>query len=344
MVRGVPSKADLALIEAARARGLAVSSAQLERWRRARLLPPNHRVSLGRSRGSTSTPPLQADAVVMALAERAGPGVPVEELALRLYFERPDLALEDAVLLAALSWFVEKRDRSALRRARDAMNAASTGGGSEDAVEDAAAAAVRAHYSNLSSWTRRGLRAVVPRIEDLMFMAAAGVEALGEDAPLSIPVASDDDGFGVELREALVENVRNGVGGSVATVPSTHEQITILAGLTRDQIDDARSSLTDVAEFVRLVQFLLVVAPDHEQSGRWADVFGSMAFLTMMASVFPADGLGEPLPWGVGAKLLVALLTTEGFASQWSGLHLLFAQESPALVSALQSWLETQRQ
>ena len=338
------SEADAALVEAGRAKGHAVSPAQLERWRGARLLPQNCRVSLGRGRGSTSTPPPQAEALVVALAERAAPGVPAEELTLRLYFERPDLPIDDVALRAALAWYVTKRDRSAFRRARDAMSAASAMGASADAIEDAAAAVVHAHYRNLDSWTRRGLKAVVPRIEDMMFMAAAGVEALGEDAALSIPVASDDDGVGVALRQALLEHARNGDGKSITTTPTPDEQATILVGLSRVQIDSARSLLTDVAEFVRLVQFLQIVAPHDEQSGRWADVFGSMAFLTMMASIFTPDGVGEPLPWRLGTKLLAALLTTEGFASQWLGLHRVFTREAPALVTVLRSWLETQRE
>ena len=74
MTRGEPSPADQQLIERLAALGLYVSPAQLERWRRAGLLPGHARAWLGRGRGSVSALAEETVAVAAAIAGHARPG------------------------------------------------------------------------------------------------------------------------------------------------------------------------------------------------------------------------------------------------------------------------------
>ncbi|MFF1959818.1 hypothetical protein ACFVWX_22895 [Streptomyces sp. NPDC058220] len=79
MTRFAPSGADAALIAELAALGLAVSQAQLERWRAAHYLPPHPREHLGRGRGTAShlLPQTVARAAWLAAASRQGRALPV---------------------------------------------------------------------------------------------------------------------------------------------------------------------------------------------------------------------------------------------------------------------------
>jgi hypothetical protein len=86
MPRTPPSHVDLGVIEAVRARGLSLSGAQLERWRRVGLVARNKRHGLGRGLGSASS---------------AGPDV-IDAATALAHFGRRGRALHRAVL----DWFV----------------------------------------------------------------------------------------------------------------------------------------------------------------------------------------------------------------------------------------------
>jgi hypothetical protein len=74
MPRSGPGAADRELISQLAARGLAVSAAQLERWRHAGLLPGNTRYWPGRGRGSVSRLPPETAEIAAALARHARQG------------------------------------------------------------------------------------------------------------------------------------------------------------------------------------------------------------------------------------------------------------------------------
>lgn len=107
MPRGALSRADAALIEALADGGQSVSPYQLERWRKAGLLPRPVRKGLGRGAGSVSTYPEEALATARVLAVLAGQGRSVHLAALGLYVA--DLPVEESALRAALCWFLERR-------------------------------------------------------------------------------------------------------------------------------------------------------------------------------------------------------------------------------------------
>jgi hypothetical protein len=74
MPRSGPGAADRELISQLAARGLEVSAAQLERWRRASLLPANARDRPGRGRGSVSRLAPETTEIAAALAQHARQG------------------------------------------------------------------------------------------------------------------------------------------------------------------------------------------------------------------------------------------------------------------------------
>lgn len=132
MTRGELSSADRELTRQLAQRGLRVSAAQLERWRRAGLLPANVRRALGRGRGSVSVPADGAQQTAAALARHAAPGRDLRWTVLAWYAEagHPVLPGHEPVpeppgpaVRAALLWAVE-RDR--IRRLRAAARSAGT--------------------------------------------------------------------------------------------------------------------------------------------------------------------------------------------------------------------------
>ena len=74
MLRSAPGAANRELISQLAASGLAISAAQLERWRRAGLLPANTRDWPGRGRGSVSRLPPETAEIAAALARHARQG------------------------------------------------------------------------------------------------------------------------------------------------------------------------------------------------------------------------------------------------------------------------------
>ncbi|MFI6359083.1 hypothetical protein ACIBJF_42305 [Streptomyces sp. NPDC050743] len=94
MARGEPNGADQELIERLAALGVAVSAAQLERWRAAGLLPRHERRWLGRTRGSVSALAEQTVHIAVALGRHARPGRDLRWTVIAWYAEagRPPLA------------------------------------------------------------------------------------------------------------------------------------------------------------------------------------------------------------------------------------------------------------
>lgn len=344
MVRGEPSAADVELIGSLAAAGLAASPAQLERWRAAGLLPSHTRVFLGRGRGSASRPSPEAAALARALAERSQRGTPIEQVTLRLFFERPDLAVDERPLRRALLWYDERRENSAATDAAAAIQQVRSRGGSTDEEEDAAADAIRVHYTRLPRRTRAALERFVPRAEDFALMAVRGPLALGDAAVEAIPVGSEDDDLGLALQSAIRNELladESDEGGSVNPVFDMKRRRRLLATASLDRISAARDALHEVAEFVRLVQFLLVAVPEDPEAGNWGDVFGSMSLLTILCAIFPPDGLSDPLDWDLGTKLVIAQLVSDGFHRDIVALSTMFGRHAPDLWERLARWLDS---
>lgn len=99
MARKPASPADKALLATARACGATVTATQLERWRAVGLVPPNPTRSLGRGRGSTSTPAPGAAELVVWLARHARSGRRPYDLALQAFGE--GLAVPEPTVQAA---------------------------------------------------------------------------------------------------------------------------------------------------------------------------------------------------------------------------------------------------
>lgn len=212
MVRGEPSSADTALIEQLRRRGQAVSTAQLERWRSAGVLPANRRRYLGRGSGSASQ--CDGDALdlaeAMALVTRRGRSV--HESALRLFTVDPrhdDLfapaaAVPERGIRAALTWFIKVGDQSLNRRVERAIRRA--GGNADTTIKIVTRLADDQFRASRTSAGRRpgswspytqppATRAAIADWVDLTIAAHLGVEEVGGNRLAEILA----DGVGVRL-------------------------------------------------------------------------------------------------------------------------------------------------
>lgn len=154
MVRTGPSRAEGALLDHLRSKGLRVSAAQLERWRLAGVLPKNDRKYLGRGKGSTSDlSPVTVDiAEAMAMTVRRGRSL--HEAVLRIFtvdprhndlFVLPGIQLPERSIRAAMDWFIESGDQSLDRRIERALKRAS---GADEAAETVYRLAI-AHFHRI---------------------------------------------------------------------------------------------------------------------------------------------------------------------------------------------------
>ena len=175
--------ADAELIGRLRGRGVEVSTAQLERWRTAGVLPRNDRRGLGRGAGSVSRVPAESLAIAEALARGTRRGRPLHEavlqvftadprFGLKIFLATPRLPLPEHAVRAALAWFIRCRENSVERRIERAVAAAS----SADDAEDIAAELAQRHYLGVFRRDRKDLhRSVVTA----GFPLAGQKEALG---------------------------------------------------------------------------------------------------------------------------------------------------------------------
>lgn len=132
MTRDDTSSADLELLRLLHDRDLAVSAAQLERWRRAGLLPRHARKALGRGRGSTSVLAPRTVEIADVLARCSGQGKDLRAAVLAWYMrvgtpgahsrqpvpEPPFESVRDALVWALRGSPVQRLIAQA-RRARD---------------------------------------------------------------------------------------------------------------------------------------------------------------------------------------------------------------------------------
>jgi hypothetical protein len=222
MTRTAPSRADQALISELAGRGLTVTATQIERWRRAGLLPRNIRHGRGRGAGSVSEAPQGTADYVEALVSSASQGRNAQRTALSLFIAgilKPDrqeagdplFETYEAAVRRAFRWQIDRSDKD-LRRIREAVTepseqdpdgldaaysaaAAAVGhephdGAAEETVEAAAArrgygGALRAERqaARLAGWKPPTLDDVQTRMEQALLAAALGDVASVERAP-----------------------------------------------------------------------------------------------------------------------------------------------------------------
>lgn len=104
MARGAPSTADQELIERLAALGVAVSAAQLERWRTAGLMPRHERRWPGRGRGSVSVLAEQTVHIASALGRHARPGRDLRWTVIAWYAEAGRPALPGQMVVPEPPW------------------------------------------------------------------------------------------------------------------------------------------------------------------------------------------------------------------------------------------------
>lgn len=207
MARAAPSRAEQALMEELRGRGVTVSAAQLERWRRCGLLARNLRRGLGRGAGSVSE--LQRGTVdyVEILASAATQGRSVHRTALALFTsgafqpEDPDSTGEvfrayEAAIRRAFRWQID-RGNADLRKIRAAVIPSANGDdpneadafddGLTDAYAEAAGSINKASLRGHLRAARLGAQLVgtqPPRADELheRLEQALLVAALGQQA------------------------------------------------------------------------------------------------------------------------------------------------------------------
>lgn len=224
MPRGDVGAGDRALIKDLGERGVAVSVAQLERWRAQGLLPRNQRSWPGRPSGSTSVPHPDALAIAEALALHQRTGHNTFKAALQVFVSNPHVPLPEKGVKAALEWYIRRR-RTAATLIIDRVPAE----GDPDTVLDAAYSVVTEAISRVGG--RRGqvlgislfagridtaaIEAVLPT---LLVAQALGVEAVGRDAYWDALHTF----FQILDPEALPDNVWEEVRASIEHDMDTH--------------------------------------------------------------------------------------------------------------------------
>jgi hypothetical protein len=172
MTRTGPSRAEQALMQELRSRGVKVSAAQLERWRRGGLLARNLRRGLGRGAGSVSELRPGTVDYVEILASVATQGRSVQRTALALFAsgafqpEDPDSAGEvfsayETAIRRAFRWQID-RGNADLRKIRAAVIPPGNGNDPNemDAFDDGLDGAYAEAAASIDkTWLREQLRA-----------------------------------------------------------------------------------------------------------------------------------------------------------------------------------------
>jgi hypothetical protein len=325
------------MISLLRGRGVEVSAAQLERWRRAGVLPRNTRRGLGRGAGSVSKVSAESVVIAEALGRAARRGRPLHETVLRvftsdprfdlkIFLATPRLPMPEQAVRAALAWFIRYRVNSVSRRIERAIAAAS----SDDEAEDIAAKLAERHYLRVSRSDRRdpnkdilteGLR--LTRQEALGHAVFAMVSFLGQEAVGSQRFADAvRDSFGyagqyqAEVEELIrfmeAENIRRELSGR-PLLGNLHAHTMDADTEAIRQVDFAaickvRDVLALLAEAAMIYKIARESIPDDPILRRLVDFFTSsyeahiwVRAATPLAYTAPADS------WGWMASLIVMI-------------------------------------
>ncbi|WP_435272819.1 hypothetical protein [Streptomyces parvulus] len=274
MARTGPSAADAALIEKLSKKGVKVSTAQLERWRSAGVVPRNRRTHLGRGNGSESiVDDVGADLVeAMAMVNRKGRSV--HEAVLRLFTVDPRsqdlyerrLPISEKAIRSALDWFVIHGDQSVHRRIERALKRTETQG---DATADLIARIASRHYRNTALlnppptaenrppiWTAKDEQSI-QLLTALTLGNFLGAEEIGTQKLAEIladggpSTATNEDRKEFEEKVAKILAARELAGGEplqLSGVPSMDETIRRLKQTDLERILKLRDKIALVAQ------------------------------------------------------------------------------------------------
>ncbi len=286
MTRSGPSAADRQLIRDLAARDLSVSAAQLERWRRAGLLPRNSRHGSGRGKGSVSAVSPEAVEVAAALARHTRPGRDLRLTVIDCFREAGRPAIGEpavpeppyAAVHQALTWVIGTSPAYRLiQQARSART-----GQEKDDFYDAADAAIPSRLR--AAWfhpaalrealltgrdlpdgafkTGRELKWVLIQVIAWMGMGSAqvGDDLLAEssaDLGLDSDVSSDSSADWVRLLD-YVEELSGGEELSEGPV----DLLEMLSMANAEVLQQARTVAFDLAMFGAMNLMYAFLAPD----------------------------------------------------------------------------------
>lgn len=294
------------MIDSLAAAGFTVSHAQLERWRAFGLLPRHERRYRGRGKGSSSSATDAVTALAEVIAERVCGTRPLQEVALRIFFERPDIALTESVLKASIEWYVDRRIHSAHRKVADVL--ADVGTVTED-DEDRAAQRIIDHYKKLDKQTRTTLEQAFPGMADFALGATLGQAAVGVDRLVEI-IDQYDPGGHEPIATAFRTALRDQDAGPPALSPAFVPQIqkAAVAATPLAEIVATRDLLLSVGTRVRLLNLLRLLLPESEIVADLHGEFEGTFVLRPFLGMYPATRNQESV-WDVETKTLVMLLT-----------------------------------
>lgn len=316
MARGLPSAADLRIVDFAARHGVDVSHARLERWRQYGALPRNTRRGRGRGRGSISTVSDHALHLAVAYGKRARPGRAVDELVLEVFVEEPETEVPEAAVRAALTWYAHARLGGILRAAHLAARSSDD----PDDAEDAAAGAAERYLAS-KSWTVRSALRAVPEwqgMDDLALAAAVGDRALGADqlsAALRRQGVFDGDLL-AEVERRVREREQAGDLSGPSPMLSPEHQVEAIARAGGHDLRAARDIVLTLAVATSVYDFFRSIDPDDDivrAAGLVYDAAPGGRVLPLMFSARPETGFKPP--WAVACKLIVACVVVPGTAS-----------------------------
>jgi hypothetical protein len=276
MPRSTASEADQQLIAYAATHDATVTARQLERWRAARLLAPNIRRALGRSRGSASEPPPGAGELVVWLAGNARPGRRPGELALLAF--AAGLAVPGDTVRAAFA--------DAVTKIRLPVESCMPPGAAPEDVADAAVAAGQ-QATMVPARMRRIDRDLARRGVDWSFPELATLDPGRSNSRLT---GSDWVYFAVQLMLSGGRGIDMGTIGALARTLAPVGGVAPLAGQIEYRWPISRgeepSGLPDDGN---LLDTLLV-------GGDWRDQARDLAMTTPTAELRDAFRLAAWLP------------------------------------------------
>lgn len=317
MSRTQPSPTDLELIRLASLRQVVVSHAQLERWRTAGLIPRNKRVGRGRGRGSHSLLDRQVVDLVVAAGKRAAQGMPVNELALRIFAEEFGVELPELAVEGALAWFAENRMGGILQHVHRAIGDTV----SNEDREDRAAEAAQAYLQTLNPKLRSQLRKHPPwkASADLSMLGVLGASAIGADATAgALNVAFEGSEKTYELLRAHLRKLESSgeLQRSQGFMPSPEAYVAIIQQQDYSSIMQARDAVACSLNGMFFYQVCSLKAPNHPRL-RAAEVILSRSLLFHVLNTMPVTGAPR---WDTICKYLCFLLAIPKFLKEWQFL------------------------
>jgi hypothetical protein len=317
MSRTQPSPTDLELIRLASVRQVVVSHAQLERWRTAGLIPRNKRVGRGRGRGSQSLLDPRVVDLVVAAGKHTAQGMPVNELALRIFTAELDVELPESVVKGALAWFAENRMGGILQHVHRAIGDAA----SNEDREDRAAEAAQAYLQTLNPKLRSLLRKH-PQWKasvDLSMLGVLGGSAIGADATaeaMNVSLGGNEETY--ELLRAHLRKLESSgeFQRSSGFMPSPEAYVAIIQQQDYPSVMQVRDAVACSLYGIFYYQVCSLKAPYHPRL-QAAEILLSRSSLFRSLATMPITGIPR---WDTTCKYVCFLLATPKFVKEWQFL------------------------